>query len=389
MNNGQYVLNQVVDGIHRQTLKRCVDRYEGNQRVRHFGCRQQFICMLFAQMTWRESLRDIEICLNANPSCLYHLGFKEAVARSTLAEANEKRDWRIWRDLTLGLIAKARKLYSQQAFAIELENTLYALDSTTIDLSLSLFPWARFRQTKAGIKIHTQIDLRGPIPTMLEITEARWHDVHWLDHILIETGAFYVMDRGYIDFKRLYSFEVANAFFVIRAKDNLLYSRQTSNPVDYSKGICSDQIVLLGGNAARRDYPSKLRKIRYFDKEKNANLVFLTNHMHLPAITIARLYKMRWQVELFFKWIKQNLKIKHFYGNSQSAVKTQIWIAAGLYVLIAIIHKNLNLSHSLSQTLQLLSVHPFENMPLHQLLTNVKSKTFMPLDSNQLLLFDL
>jgi hypothetical protein len=384
MNTGRYVLSQVLDLVHRQTLDRCVSRYGGEQGIRHFSCRQQLICMVFAQLTWREGLRDIEACLNAKPQCLYHLGFREPVARSTLAEANEKRDWRMWQDLTLGLITKARGLYVGEDLGLELANTVYALDSTTIDLSLSLFGWAEFRSTKAGIKLHTQLDLRGPIPTVIKIGPAREADVLWLDELCFEAGAFYVIDRGYLDFSRLAKMASAGAFFVTRAKDNLRFTRHQSLPIDYSTGLRSDHLGKLSREQARTDFPWPLRRIRFYDLETDHTLVFLTNHLTLPALEVTKLYKLRWQIELFFRWIKQNLRIKHFYGTSPNAVRTQIWIAVGVYVMIAILHKEQKWPGTLNRTLQILSVQPFEKVPLDELLTESSNIISHNSDCNQL-----
>lgn len=389
MPTGRYVLAQVLDLVHRQTLDRLVDRYRAEARVRHFGCRQQFLCMAFAQLTGRQSLRDIATCLNARPEALYHLGFREPVARSTLADANEERDWRLWEDLTQGLIRKARTLYAGEDLGTDLANTVYALDSTTIDLSLLLFPWADFHRTKAGIKRHTQLDLRGPIPTCLAIGPARPHDVLWLDQLGFEAGAFYVLDRGYVDFARLSRMATAGAFFVTRAKHNLRFCRHQSLPVDSVAGVRSDQIGRPSGTRVRAAFPWPLRKVRYFDAETAHDLVFLTNHLALPAVTVARLYRLRWQVELFFRWIKGHLRLQHYFGTSANAVKTQIWIAMAVYLLVAILHKQLRLPGELHRTLQLLSVHPFEKVPLHELLAE---PVFKPLDehsSNQLTLFSL
>lgn len=387
MNTGRFVLSQVLDMVHRQTLDRLVGRYNAESRMRHFGCRQQLICMVFAQLTWRESLRDIEACLNARTEALYHLGFTKPIARSTLAEANEGRDWRLWRDLAMGLVAKARRLYADEELGIDLSNAVYALDSTTIDLSLTLFGWADFRSTKAGIKMHTQLDLRGPIPTVIDITPARMHDVLWLDNLIFEAGAFYVMDRGYVDFARLARIVGAGAFFVTRAKDNLRFTRHRSCPVNYAEGLRSDQIGKLSIPSSRKLFPWPLRKVRYFDEELRRDFVFLTNHLDLPALNVTKLYKLRWQVELFFRWIKQNLRIKHFYGNSINAVKTQIWIAVAVYLIVAILHKQLRLPGSLHRTLQILSVHPFEKTPIYQLLTETYNEPYTNDDSNQLLLW--
>lgn len=389
MNAGRYILSQVLDLVDRKTLSRLVSKYNAESRVRHFGCRQQLICMAFAQLTWREGLRDIETCLNAKPEALYHLGFREPVARSTLADANETRDWRLWEDLAKSLMGKARSLYQGEDLGLELENTVYALDSTTIDLSLTLFPWADFRKTKAGIKMHTQIDLRGPIPTCIYVTNAREHDVRWLDELLFEPGAFYVMDRGYMDFKRLSRIVSSGAFFVTRAKENLRFARQLSLPVDHVAGLRSDQIGKPALANSRIAFPWMLRKVRYFDSETARDLVFLTNHLEVPALTIASIYRLRWRIELFFRWIKGHLRIKHYFGTSPNAVKTQIWIAVAVYLMVAILHKQLNLPGSLHRTLQLLSVHPFEKVPLHQLLTESNFKPYTPEHPNQLIFKDL
>jgi len=368
MNSGRYVLTQVLDRIHWQTLTRLVERY--HIRTRHFGCRQQLICMGFAQLTWRESLRDIEECLNAKgPAALYHLGLREPVARVTLAEANEQRDWRLWQDLATGLIKRARRLYAGEDLGLDLDETIYALDSTTIDLSLQLFPWAEFRSTKAGVKLHTQLDLRGPIPVQIEVRAARSHDVLWLDTLIFEPGAFYLLDRAYMDFTRLARIARAGAFFVTRAKDNLRFSRFGSNPKVFGSGVSSDQVGHPTLPKAREAFPWPLRRIRFVDPDTGKKLVFLTNHLEVPAETVAALYKNRWQIELFFRWIKQHLRIKHFFGTSPNAVRTQVWIAVSIYVLIAILHKELKLPGSLHRTLQILSVHPFEKIPLHELLT--------------------
>ena len=389
MNTGRYIISQVLDLIHRQTLDRLVKRYDAESRVRHFGCRQQLICMAFAQLTWREGLRDIATCLNARNEALYHLGFREPVAKSTLADANEQRDWRLWEDLAKGLMRKARILYAGEDLGLDLENTVYALDSTSIDLSLTLFPWADFRSTKAGIKLHTQLDLRGPIPTCIHISGARGADILWLDALLIEARAFYVMDRGYMDFVRLARFVLAGAFFVTRAKSNLRFSRHYSLPRDFETGVRSDQIgrPMLPKPAA--DFPWLLRRVHYFDEETSKHLVFLTNNLEIPALTVAKLYKSRWQIELFFKWIKGHLRIKHYFGTSPNAVKTQIWIAVAVYLMVAILHKELNLPGSLHRTFQLLSVHPFEKIPIHELLTETDFKSYMPPQNNQLMLLDL
>ena len=389
MNSGRYILSQVLELVHRQTLDRLVQRYDAESKVRHFGCRQQLICMAFAQLTWREGLRDIATCLNARGEALYHLGFRERVAKSTLADANEQRDWRLWEDLAKGLMRKARVLYAGEDLGLELENTVYALDSTTIDLSLSLFPWADFRSTKAGIKMHTQLDLRGPIPTCIHITGARKADVHWLDDLLFEAGAFYVMDRGYMDFARLARIVQAGSFFVTRAKSNLRFTRHYSMPRDCLEGVLSDQVGSPSLPKAAADFPYPLRRVRYFDKETAKHLVFLTNNLEIPALTVAKLYKSRWQIELFFKWIKGHLRIKHYFGTSPNAVKSQIWIAVAVYLMVAILHKQLQLPGRLHRTFQLLSVHPFEKVPIHELLTETDFKSYMPNKNNQLTLWDL
>jgi hypothetical protein len=343
--------------------------------------------MVFAQMTSRDGLRDIATCLNARPETLYHLGFCEPVAKSTLAEANENRDWRIWEDLAKSLIRKAKPLYAEEDLGIDLDNTIYALDSTTIDLSLTLFPWADFRQTKAGIKMHTQIDLRGPIPTCINITGARQHDVGWLDSLFFEAGAFYLMDRGYMDFTRLALIAQAGAFFVTRAKTNLQFTRHHSKPVNRFTGLRSDHVGKPALSKSRKSFPVFLRKVRYYDAETCKELIFLTNNLEIPALTVAMLYKLRWRIELFFRWIKGHLRIKHYYGTSPNAVKTQIWIAVCTYLMIAILHKQLKLPGTLHRTLQILSVHPFEKVPLNELLTETDHRTFINSDPNQLNLF--
>jgi hypothetical protein len=387
MNSGRYVLSQLLDLIHWQTLSRLVKRYDAESNVRHFGCRQQLICMVFAQLTWREGLRDIATCLNAKPSALHHLGFGKVVAKSTLADANEQRDWRLWEELAKGLMRKARALYAGEDLGLDLDNTIYALDPTTIDLSLTLFPWADFRQTKAGIKMHTQIDLRGPIPTCIHITGARQHDVGWLDSLLFEPGAFYLMVRGYMDFARLFLIANAGAFFVTRAKSKLQFTRYYSLPVDRFTGLRSDHVGKPSLAKSRNAFPALLRKVRYYDSETERELIFLTNNLEIPALTVAMLYKARWRIELFFRWIKQHLRIKHFYGTSPNALKTQIWIAVTTYLMVAIIHKQMKLPGTLHRTLQLLSVHPFEKMPLNELLTETDHRIFDDDNPNQLNLF--
>jgi hypothetical protein len=369
MYTGPLVFTQVMDFMPLKTFQRCVERYQGNFSVKNFTCLDQFRIMAFAQLTYRESLRDIEACLRAQNNKLYHMGIRSKVSRSTLAEANEMRDWRIYADFAHHLIGIARKLYQKEPLAVELKNTVYALDATTIDLCLSLFPWASFRETKGAVRLHTLLDLRGNIPSFIHISDGKLHEVNVLDIIPLEAGAFYIMDRGFLDFSRLYAITRASAFFVIRAKSNLKSRRLYSHPVDKSTGVICDQSILLTVPKSVGDYPDKLRRVRYYDAETNKTLVFLTNNFLLPAFTIAQLYKQRWQVELFFKWIKQHLRIKNFFGTSENAVKTQIWIAISVYLIVAIIKKRLNLQESLYTILQVLSVSLFERTSMFQLLT--------------------
>jgi len=387
MHSGKAVFSQLIEWVHPEQFRRCVTRYRGHYKVRRFSCWDQFLAMAFAQMTFRESLADIEICLRSRRDQLYHLGFRSSVGHSTLADANSTRDWRIYADLAQGLIRRARKLYAQEPLGLELDHTIYALDSTTIDLCLSLFPWARFRSTKAAVKLHTLLDVRGPIPTLITISEGKQADVQILDDLLLEPGAFYVMDRGYVDFERLYRFTLAAAFFVTRTKTGIQLSRLESRPVDRATGLRSDHIVWLTTPKSVAHYPDRLRRVSYRDPEDGKVLVFLTNNFDLPALTIAMLYKLRWRVELFFKWIKQNLRIKHFFGTSDNAVKTQVWIAVCVYVLVAIVRKELRLELSLSQMLQVLSVNAFEQVPLAELLakTPPQNETLNP--CNQLMLW--
>jgi len=369
------------------TFTRIVARYDGDARVRTLYCAEQYRAMAFAQLTYRESLRDIEVCLSAQASKLYHMGFREPVRRSTLADANETRDWRIYAEFAQRLIAQARKLYADESLGLELTNTVYALDSTTIDLCLSLFPWAHFRSTKAAVKMHTLLDLRGNIPSFIHISDGKLHDVHALDLLLPEADAIYVMDRGYVDFTRLYVLHQAGAFFVTRAKSNLDAHRVYSAPTDRTTGIIADQTIALDGNTTRRDYPDHLRRVRFKDPESGKTLVFLTNQSALPAASICALYKSRWQVELFFKWIKQHLRIKQFYGTSDNAVKTQIWIAVSVYVLVAIVKKRLALEASLYTLLQIFSVTLFEKMPMPQALSETSNTCQENEISTQLNLF--
>jgi transposase len=389
MHEGKLVFSQLMDFIANRDFNACVDRYRGNYRIREFSCRDQFLAMAFAQLTYRESLRDIETCLNAVPTKLYHAGFRGKISRSTLADANRQRDWRIWADFAHVLIRRARALYAKDDFGVALKQAAYALDSTTIDLCLALFPWARFRRHKGAVKLHTLIDLRGNIPCFIRITHGKTHDVTVLDHLPVEPGAFYMMDKGYIDFARLHAFTRQMAFFVTRAKKNLDCYRSESREVDKATGLRSDQTVVLRGVKTSMLYPDALRRIAYYDAEHDRRLVFLTNNFELPALTIAQLYRRRWQVELFFKWIKQNLRIKAFYGNSINAVKTQVWIAVSVYVLVAILRKDLKLDRSHSEILQILSVTPFEKTPLFQALSTDSVPNPEGARRNQLTLFDL
>ena len=388
MNAGHTVFTQLMDHLPSYEFQKCVERYRGDAHHRDFSCRDQFLAMAFAQLTYRESLRDIEACLGSMRGKLYHMGFRGRVARSTLADANEAHDWRIFADFAQGLIATARPLHACDLMGVDLNQSLYALDSTTIDLCLALFPWAKFRRRKAAVKMHTLLDLHGNIPTFIRVTSGDVHDVNILDEIMPEAGAFYVMDRAYIDFQRLFVFTLSSAFFVVRTKSNVLLERRYSQPVDKSTGVLSDQTVILSSLASAAAYPDTLRKVSYFDAERNKRLKFLTNNFTLPALTIAQIYQCRWQVELFFKWIKQHLRIKAFYGTSENAVKTQIWIAVSVYVLVAIIRKRLGLEASLYQILQILSVTLFEKTPILRALRASDSCPDLPDPGNQLILFD-
>jgi len=389
MYTGRIVFSQLIDFLPKRKFDKCVRRYRGNYRIRTFCCYAQYLCMAFAQITYRQSLRDIETCLRAMKSKLYHCGIRGKVSRNTLAKANESRDWRIYADLAHILITIARKLYAAEDFGVELKQTAYALDSTTIDLCLSLFPWAKFRKHKAAVKIHTLMDLRGSIPCFIRITEGCVHDVNILDELVLEPGSFYVMDRGYIDFARLYTFTQNLSFFITRAKDNLDYHRLYYRKVDKTTGLRCDQSITLKGYYASKDYPAVLRRISYFDAETGNRLVFLTNNFFLPALTIVGLYKRRWQIEIFFKWIKQYLRIKTFFGTTENAVKTQIWIAISVYVLVAVIKKELNLELSLGEILQILSIVLFEKVPITQVLMKNLSQNGNSQFRNQLLLFNL
>ncbi len=389
MNTGPTVFSQLIAHAPIHRFQQCVSRYDGDARLRGFSCWDQYLAMAFAQLTYRESLRDIEACLRAAGSKLYHMGFRNKVARSTLADSNERHDWRIYADFAQVLIGIARPLYVHETIGVELDSTLYALDSTTIDLCLSLFPWAKFRQHKGAVKLHTLLDLHGNIPTFISISDGSVHDVNVLDEILPEPGAFYVIDRGYVDFERLYKFTLSSAFFVTRTKSNIVLARRYSHPVDAGAGVRSDHTVVLTAMQSAKVYPGALRRVSYLDAETKKRLQFLTNNFTLPAIVIAQIYKCRWQVELFFKWIKQNLRIKSFFGTSVNAVKTQVWIAVSVYVLVAIVRKRLGLDASLSQILQVLSVSPFEKTPILRALQHCDSQDDLPAPRNQLNLFDL
>ena len=387
MNSGKTIFSQLMDFLPSQDFRRCVDRYDGNYKLQRFSCWDQFLCMAFAQLTYRESLRDIEACLRSAGSKLYHMGIRSRVSRNTLANANQVRDWRIYADFAQTLISTARELYVGDSFGIELKQTVYALDATTIDLCLSLFPWARFRKHKGAVKLHTVLDLRGNIPSIVIITHGKVHDVHLLDQLVFEAGAFYVMDRGYLDFGRLYNISLASAFFVTRAKRNFVFNRLHSLSTDESAGVLSDQIITLRGFYSRKSYPDKLRRIGFLDAEHHKRLVFLTNNFALPAATIAQLYRSRWQVELFFKWIKQHLRIKAFYGTTPNALKTQIWIAISVYLLVAIVKKRLSVNASLYKILQIVSVTVFEKTPLLQAFCDIDYSDSDSGFSNQLNLF--
>jgi uncharacterized protein DUF4372/DDE family transposase len=388
MNSGRTVFAQLIEHLPHKEFHKCVARYRGDHYAKNFSCWDQYLAMAFAQLTYRESLRDIETCLGAVGGKLYHMGFRSRVARSTLADANESRNWRIYADFAQTLIATARRLYARDPMGVDLDQSLYALDSTTIDLCLALFPWARFRRCKAAVKMHTLLDLHGNIPAFVHITDGKVHDVNVLDQIVAEAGAFYVMDRGYIDFERLFVLTLSAAFFVVRTKSNVLLQRRYSHPVDKSTGVRSDQTVVLSSFESASVYPDPLRKVSYYDAESDKLLKFLTNNFTLPALTVAQIYKQRWQVELFFKWIKQHLRIKAFYGVSENAVKTQIWIAVSVYVLVAIVRKRLELEASLYQILQILSLTLFEKTPILCALQAIDADANFPENVNQLILFN-
>jgi Domain of unknown function (DUF4372)/Transposase DDE domain len=381
---GKLVFAQVMEFAPWHTFRRLVAKYRGDFNVRTFSCLDQFLSMAFAQITFRESLRDIEACFEAHAAKAYHLGLRGNFTRSNLADANERCDWRLYCEFAQALIRIARKLYATEPLGLELDNTVYALDSTTIDLCLTLFPWAPFRSTKGAIKVHTLLDLRGQIPSFIHISDGKWHDVNVLDILIPEAGAFYVMDRGYLDFARLYTLHQSGGFFVTRAKRNTNIRRIVSRPVERSTGLVCDQTVMLNNFYAAKDYPGQLRRVRYRDPTTRKSLVFLTNHFGVPAHSVCALYKSRWQVELFFKWIKQHLRIKRFFGTSENAVKSQVWIAVSTYVLVAIARKRLNVDLSLHTMLQVLSVTPFEKIPLFQLFSDTDEDPNMPHNDNQL-----
>ena len=388
MPTGQTIFSQLMDFIPAYEFRKCVQRYKGNYKVKSFSCWDQYLCMAFAQLTFRESLRDIQVCLRMAQSKLYHMGFRGQISRNTLANANQMRDWRIYADFAQVLISTARSLYAKEDFGLNLQQAVYALDSTVIDLCLALFPWAKFRKRKGAIKLHTLLDLHGSIPSVIIITHGKLHDVRILDQMPIEPGAIYIMDRGYIDFSRLYRIHQGLAFFVIRSKHNMSFRRIISHPVDKATGVQCDQSIILAGQQSRQDYPERLRRIRYYDQETDKRIVPITNNWSLPAITIAELYRCRWQVELFFKWIKQHLRIKAFFGTTENAVKTQIWIAISVYVLVAIIKKRLKLDHSLYTILQILSLSLFEQMPIGRALATTTIQETITSVDNQLKLFD-
>ena len=389
MNIGRTIFSQLIDYLPIHEFRRCVSRYNGNKNIRSFSCLDQYLCMAFAQLTYRESLRDIESCLRAMQSKLYHVGIRGKISRSTLADANEIRDWRIYADFAQILISTARKLYHDEEFGVELDNTVYALDASTVDLCLSVFPWAKFRKSKAAIKLHTLLDLRGNIPTFISITDGKVHEVNILDELVTEPGSFYVMDRGYLDFARLYALDQCSSYFVIRSKSNTQFKRLYSSKVDKTTGLRCDQTIKLTGIKASKFYPDKLRRVKYFDEKTGKRFSFLTNNFVVPPLTIAELYRCRWQVELFFKWIKQHLRIKSFLGTSENAVKSQIWIAVSIYVLVAIVKKRLLLSNvSLYTILQILSITLFEKTSLLQAVTATDYRKPQRQNDNQLKLFN-
>jgi hypothetical protein len=388
MHAGKLIFAQVTDYLPLTTFRRCVARYAGEHKVKHFTCLEQFLCLAFAQLTYRESLRDIEACLRAQREKLYHMGIRSRIARSTLADANEVRDWRIYADFAQRLIGMARKLYINDSFGVDLKETVYALDTTTIDLCLSVFPWAPFRRAKAAVKLHTLLDLRGNIPAFIHISDGKLHEVNVLDQLLPEPGAFYIVDRGFLDFERLFRFHEAGSFFVTRSKSNLKAKRRYSHPVDRTTGLICDQTIVLTGFYSNKGFQAPLRRIRFKDPKTGKRLTFLTNNFALPALTITELYRCRWQVELFFKWIKQHLRIKQFYGTSENAVKTQIWIAVSVYILVAIVKKRLGISASLYEMLQILSLTMFEKTPLNELFSTIRAPDDESHFANQMNLFN-
>ena len=387
MNSGKLVFAQLMELVHPEQFRRCVARYKGEYKVKSFSCWDQFLCMAFGQLTFRESLRDIEACLRSRREQLYHFGMRGEISHSTLADANANRDWRIYADLAQGLIRTARHLYQNDPLGVELDNTVYAFDSTTIDLCLTLFPWARFQRRKAAIKLHTLLDVRGSIPTFISISDGKQADVEVLDELVLEPGSFYVLDRGYVDFGRLYAFVQASAFFVTRSKRGLRFTRVESYAVDFAAGVRVDQLVRFKVTKSLKRYPDTLRRVRYFDKETGKDLIFLTNNLRLPASVVAYLYKCRWRVELFFKWIKQNLRIKHFFGTSSNAVKTQVWIAVCVYTLVAIAKKQIRSERTLSTIMQILSVNAFNKEALAEVLTEDQHALKIPDSCNQLMLW--
>jgi len=388
MNTGSFILAQLLDPIHRQFFHRCVQRFGGDYKIKHFSCWQQLVCLVFVQLTWRESLRDIEACLNARAGQLYHLGLRAPVKRSTLSDALAARDWRIFAQLAQHLVAQARALYAHEPLALDLKQTIYALDASVIDLCLSVYPWAHFDAQRSGVKIHTQLELHSHLPAQMLVSLATFQDVVWLDQLCYEPGAFYLMDRAYVDWQRLYAIEQARAWFVVRAKKTLSYCRLHSQAIEAESGLRSDQIISLRAFYAAKNYPDKLRRVRFYDVKQERGLVFLTNHFGLPALTVARLYQQRWQVELFFRWLKQHLRIKAFYGRSANAVRTQLWVAVIVYALVAILKKRLRSEASLYELLQILSVSVFEKTPVAQLFQAIHSQNDNPFLSNQLELFE-
>jgi len=388
MHSTKILFSQLISFLPKYEFNKCVDRYRGNHKVKNFYCWDQFLCMAFAQITFRRSLRSTVTCLRARPNKLYRMGFRSHISRSTLADANENRDWRIYADYAQILINIAKDLYKNEKFVIDLKETVYALDSTTIDLCLSMFPWAKFRKTKSAIKLHTLLDLRGNIPDFIEITDGKFHDVNILDVLVPQAGSFYLMDRAYNDFGRLFQINLLGAFFIVRAKSNMKFRRLYSHSIDKTTGLKCDQTIILTGENTAKDYPQKLRRVKYYDSEKQKTFTFITNNFFLDALTIALLYKCRWQIELFFKWIKQHLRIKTFFGTSENAVKTQIWIAVCVYILIAISKKRLNSDVSLYTFLEILSTSIFEEVNIFQLVTNADYNTDYVSSSNQLNLFD-